>query len=168
MLTWLIGDTHFMHKNIIAYCGRPSDYDVLVEEAWKNSVGPRDLIIHLGDVCIGKGSEIENWHNKVFRYLPGDKLLVKGNHDHRPDKYFRERGWNVVVKTFAMTLKGRRIIFSHAPLDMKDYHMYDLNVHAHVHNFRPRGVEISDKHRLYCIEYENYKPVELEVFIGRK
>ena len=167
MKTWLIGDTHFMHTNIIKYCDRPIDCWMRIEQAWQDLVNPRDLVIHLGDVCMGASIEVEKWYDKVFRYLPGDKLLIKGNHDHRPYGYFRERGWQVVVESLVMKICKKKIVFSHEPLDMSEWLKCEVNVHAHMHNVWPRGQQVSPQHKLYCIEYEDYKPVDLEEFIAR-
>jgi calcineurin-like phosphoesterase family protein len=50
-------DTHFWHKNVIAYCSRP--YQSLEEmnqdliTRWNARVKPEDTVYHLGDVCFG-------------------------------------------------------------------------------------------------------------------
>ena len=59
--TWITSDTHWSHKNIIEYCGRPfvdasgnPDVELMDKTLlrnWRETVKGDDTIIHLGDVC---------------------------------------------------------------------------------------------------------------------
>lgn len=168
---WLIGDTHFGHTNIIKYCSRPLDADMQMIQNWSWLVEVDDSVIHLGDVVLGPDQE--EWYRTVFTGLPGRKTLIKGNHDKRSNKYFLEHGWSLVANVLMRPYKDslwRKIYFTHMPLNLElgEYANCALNVHGHSHNSRPRGVEVSPKHRLFSIEYENYKPVELSEFLRRE
>lgn len=74
-------DTHFCHTNIIKLCGRPfSDAEEMNEvliKNWNNTVGPNDIIYHLGDFCFAGSAE---WHSILGR-LNGRIYLVIGNHE---------------------------------------------------------------------------------------
>ena len=58
MKIWIISDTHFCHKNIIAYSGRPfktvEEMNDEIIKRWNNKVGKDDFVIHLGDFALGK------------------------------------------------------------------------------------------------------------------
>lgn len=77
MKVYLISDTHFNHDKIATYCDRPSNFTELMIKNWNQIVKPDDLVIHLGDVQIGKKSD---W---IMPSLPGRKILVRGNHDRQ-------------------------------------------------------------------------------------
>ena len=49
----IISDTHFLHKNIVQYCNRPTDFNKLIIKNWHKVVKPEDIVIHLGDVACG-------------------------------------------------------------------------------------------------------------------
>ena len=77
MKTFLISDTHFNHTKIETYCDRPSDFTDRIVHNWRQVVQPSDLVIHVGDVFIGKR---EGWE-AIYPTLPGRKILIRGNHD---------------------------------------------------------------------------------------
>lgn len=87
MTVWFTSDTHFNHKNIIRYCGRPfedvqSMNDSIVER-WNSCVKPTDKVYHLGD--IGLFSQEEDV-NAMVDNLNGTVWAVKGNHDGKKVK----------------------------------------------------------------------------------
>ena len=58
MKFFVIGDTHFLHENIIKYCNRPTDFNKLIIKNWNKVVKAEDVVIHLGDVaCDFTGNE---------------------------------------------------------------------------------------------------------------
>src|SRR5574337_731122 len=77
MNVWLIADTHFNYGRIATYCQRPTDFTERIIENWRRIVKPGDLIIHLGDVLIGRKQAAR----ELLAQLPGRKALVLGNHD---------------------------------------------------------------------------------------
>ena len=64
MRIWLTTDTHFGHQRMIEF-GRPQDFEVKIGKAISEVVKPEDVLIHLGDFCIGKD---EYWHEFYFFY----------------------------------------------------------------------------------------------------
>ena len=82
MRIFIISDTHFCHKNIIKYSGRPfktvEEMNDEMIKRWNNKVGKDDLVIHLGDFALGSKDEVGNIKNK----LNGNIILLKGSHDH--------------------------------------------------------------------------------------
>ena len=154
MKTYLITDTHFNHKNIAKYCNRPDNFNELL---WKGLEElPKDCtLIHLGDVCLGKENEV---HERIAK-LPYKKILIKGNHDRKSDKWYIEHGWDNVCERIDGHYFGEFITLSHFPIPG----IQNLNIHGHSHD---KGkTERINNHKLLAAEYTNYKPVLLEYFI---
>lgn len=74
-------DTHFGHVNIIRYCNRPWDNVDDMNEGlirlWNETVGPDDVVYHLGDFAMGKIADTL----PIVKRLNGTIRLVPGNHD---------------------------------------------------------------------------------------
>lgn len=165
MNTWLVSDTHFNHQNIATYCDRPANFTELIIKRWHERVKPEDLIIHLGDVQIGKKSE---W---IMGGLPGKKILVRGNHDRdKSADWWMDRGFDFVCDS--MIFRGQWLTHEPAKV-LPEGCVYNLHGHLHNiwHGFRPdRGAEPTHLHnpwqRLFAIEYTNYYPVGFDEFIA--
>lgn len=159
---WVISDTHFFHHNIIRYAGRPNNHDQLMLKRWRETVGADDLILHLGDLALGKREQIEELAPK----LPGDRWLILGNHDRRSKRfYYHELGFRI-TKPFILSHRGWRILFSHQP----DYpllhvrHPKTLNVHGHIHqklHSDRRMINVS-------VEQTDYRPVQITDLIDER
>ena len=165
MRVWLTTDTHFGHEALEVYCGRPNDVADKIFNGFRN-IGKDDMLIHLGDVCIGGD---EYWHDKLSK-TGGKRILVKGNHDRKSNHWYLTHGWGFVCDSFDMTYKGRKIKFSHIPIAWDGY--YDLNIHGHFHNsdYRRQEKELlfikNGYQKLLALEYTNYQPVLLDGFIS--
>lgn len=81
MAIFLTSDTHFNHANIMGYCNRPwatvDDMNLALIDHWNYTVGPEDVVFHLGDFALGKQEEA----GEIFDLLNGQKHLIAGNHD---------------------------------------------------------------------------------------
>ena len=158
---WLITDTHFGHDKMIQYCGRPDDFSSKILNNMFSMVNKDDLLIHLGDICIGQDTL---WHERLA-VINCKKILVRGNHDHKSDSWYMSHGWYFVCSSFVTRFEGKNILFSHAPLPISDN---DLNIHGHFHNTLHHedmfGL-LTNKHICLSIEETNYKPVLLETYI---
>lgn len=110
MKTWLTTDTHFGHFKMVQYCGRPADFSERILVNLGNSVKPGDLLIHLGDFCIGDDGV---WHGRYLEdFLPGVKhWLVRGNHDRNSNTWYLGHGWDMVCDSFTLEMFGKRILF---------------------------------------------------------
>ena len=176
MKTYLISDTHFNHANIATYCDRPADFTELIIRNWQQIVKPEDIVIHLGDVFIGKA---EGWRT-IFPQLPGRKLLVRGNHDRqRSCEWWMSNGFDSACDG----MRFRNCWLTHEP-DTSRAGGCDLNLHGHLHNiwhgFHPNGSVSNEEEqtisscgtlkypwqRLFSIEYTNYCPVEFDKFVA--
>lgn len=179
MNIYLTTDTHFNHEKMIDYCGRPDNFEELIFKGLKE-MQCCDLLIHLGDICIGKDLET---HNKLKEILKCKRILVKGNHDKKSNSWYLENGWDFVCNEFKDKLFGKDILFSHEPNITGDY---DLNIHGHLHNNLHRLLrkefindteeernihflyKLTKKNKLLAIENTNYKPINLQSFICNK
>ena len=109
-------DTHFGHSNIITWCNRPfkdvSEMDEALIKNWNSTVGPDDVVYHLGDFAFG-GS---GFWKQILSRLNGKKYLIMGNHDEKNvrssfTQYF-EGGihWQQKIR-----VEGRAIYLNHVP-----------------------------------------------------
>jgi calcineurin-like phosphoesterase family protein len=59
---------------------------------------------------------------------------------------------------------GKRVVFTHEPLDRVD--PWDVNIHGHLHRGVHRGDVISDgRHILISVEHLQYQPIPLHTVI---
>jgi calcineurin-like phosphoesterase family protein len=89
MITWITGDHHFGHTNIIKYCNRPfscvGEMDSELISIWQGCVAPDDVVLYLGDFTLGNKEQAayyfaalngkinvlyNPWHHDK-RWLPG-------------------------------------------------------------------------------------------------
>ncbi len=172
---FVIGDTHFLHANIIKYQDRPHDHNTLMIENWNRVVGKDDMVIHLGDLVAGMKGRYELL-KKIVSKLNGNRILIRGNHDHfSNERYIDELGFEAVYNHFILS----DILFTHYPLEIHDHskareianvknleNIYKLNnlnkvIHGHTHK---RDVDI-ENHFNCSVEQINYTPVELNEFL---
>jgi len=171
MNIYLVTDTHFNHKKVIEYCGRPQNYEQLLF-ASMNNVPADAILIHLGDICIGKDVEV---HEKYIKPLKCKKWLIRGNHDRKSDSWYYEHGWDVVTDGMILEKAGMQILLTHTP---RPIGKFDMNIHGHFHNSQHRledpgktarytVADIGAKHKLLAVEYTHYQVVDLLKFITR-
>lgn len=149
---WVISDTHFFHRNITEYAGRPEDHQELMLKNWRETIGDDDRILHLGDVALGKREQAE----ELLPTLPGDRYLVMGNHDRRGKRFYYELGFRI-TKPFILTYRDWRVLFSHQPDYALTHVRYpkSLNVHGHIHQ-----KTLTDRRMInVSVEQTDYRPV---------
>jgi calcineurin-like phosphoesterase family protein len=175
MNIWIISDTHFNHMKLCVYENRPANFNERIIENWNKLVKREDLVIHLGDVILGKDSLLP----AIMKKLNGKKILTRGNHDHKSMEWYMERGFDFVTDYFVY----RNIAFSHAPLTPLPLQSNDnyknpvtINIHGHFHKNLHRLKEDeyfdieyykknTEKYKLLYIEH-SYKPVLLDLLIA--
>jgi calcineurin-like phosphoesterase family protein len=180
MFDFVISDTHFFHKNIVEYAGRPANHNELMIQNWRAIVRFDETVLHLGDVLMGQK---HLW--PTIGWLPGKvTMLDSGNHDerHKLDFIVDEMRWAVCAE-FDMKYRGWDIYFSHRPLwveypDPNDNTAVKLvqdfsairrsqnaiNVHGHIHE----KVAPSRYHINVSVEQIGYKPVRLKEILDNK
>lgn len=153
---WVITDTHFTHQMFVDEGIRPENYNELIIENWNKVVRDDDLVIHLGDVIFGQD---KGRIKDILSGLKGRKILVKGNHDYKPDVWWLEMGFEHVYDT----LTYKDVIFSHVPMKLPQD--FRLNIHGHLHNSTHRIEEVqgvlSKNHKLIALEINGYRPERL-------
>ena len=172
MKTWIISDTHFDHEMMVKDGHRPEGYEDLIKQNMEAVLQAGDLLIHLGDVSLG-GSEIDSHNNRWFgiSFWNNFRILVKGNHDKRSDRWHYNTGWDTVCKSLLIDKYGLRILFSHKPRTDRGY--FDINIHGHLHDsdHRTKEPEISsrltNKHELIALETNGYKPMNLKTIVSQ-
>lgn len=120
---------------------------------WREIVDWDDIVIHLGDVAIGKKRELGG----LMATLPGTKWLVMGNHDTQSKMWYVRNGFQCAVD--AMAYNG--VTLTHHPANSL-IGGTDINIHGHVHNsvYNPPH----SFNRLLAIEHTDYRPVDFEKF----
>jgi calcineurin-like phosphoesterase family protein len=163
MNIWLTTDTHFKHKMLVREKYRPEDFELRIMHHICNMVKPDDILIHLGDVCMGNDLEVHSFFNYPLR-----KWLIRGNHDSKSDHWYLNHGWEFVGRMVVNKWFGKKVCLSHAPV--ADFG-FDINIHGHFHDNAHRSSEpefqaiYGPKHKLIALEYTDYKPVLLESVI---
>lgn len=159
---WLITDTHWNDPDIVNYCNRPENFGELIVKNCRKVVAPQDIVIHLGDVIFDRAGELDKYLSKI----PGTKIMVRGNHDNRPDNWYITKGFAFVCDSLVLG----DVVLSHIPLE-KFSDGVRINIHGHFHNldFRKNDPKVASYynpilHKLLAMEYTNYCPVDLVDF----
>lgn len=171
MTEWIITDTHFGHKGIVAHGHRPANHEALMIDALDKCVKLGDIIVHLGDVSLG--SDDESHRHFTERYSSRAKLwLTLGNHDQRGFAWYLERGWDFVGHGIGLDRYGVRALLTHIPYDIRqpepNIERYTANIHGHLHigthrtDYESKGWYSDRTHYLVSMELQAYKPVALK------
>jgi calcineurin-like phosphoesterase family protein len=133
-MLWFTADTHFNHKSIIDYCGRPfssvEEMNETIISNWNNVVSTKDHVYHLGDFAFGSNDSVR----KIRYRLKGKIHLILGNHDYK-NKVNRLSSCFTEVKDL-LTLKHnkQKIILCHYCMNVWDsshYNSWHLFGHSH-------------------------------------
>lgn len=160
---FVISDTHFSHFNIIKYCNRPfataEEMDAKIIQNWRDIVGEKDIIWHLGDVALGPMKDKDKL-TELIRSLPGYKILILGNHDHSDINRWRDIGFSevypfpVIIEKFFILSHDIMFLNENVPLH---------NIHGHLHD-----KTINSKcYTNVSVECTDYKPVNLDELIKK-
>lgn len=162
MKYWVISDTHFSHAKMHDWGIRPLNYEDQIEQSLL-AIPSEDVLIHLGDICMGNDATV---HERFIQPLKCKKWLARGNHDNKSNGWYLNHGWDFVSETFVDEYFGKRIIFSHKPINFGDAPL-DFNVHGHLHNNTHRQDEaINDgKHLLVSLELQGCTAKTLDHFL---
>lgn len=162
---FVIGDTHFGHKNIIEYCARPFTSVKAMDEgmiwAWNKVVSPEDIVYHLGDFALCDKGRIR----QILGQLNGHKYLILGNHDHASKEWYLKNGFEKVYDK-PVLLQKMHIVLSHKPIPDDDLEATGVvNIHGHTHDQPADPKEFYPQWHLNAsAEVVGYRPVE----IGRR
>jgi len=120
---WFCSDLHFGHKNIGKF--REIDSEEAnrnrICEDWKECVTKRDSLYVLGDACFMMETLSE------FDSLPGEKILIRGNHDRLDTQAYLKH-----FKSVEGILRYKEFWLTHAPIHPEELRG-KVNLHGHVH-----------------------------------
>jgi calcineurin-like phosphoesterase family protein len=182
--TWVIGDTHFGHDNIVGFCHRPEDHEQAIIAEWRRVVPDEDTVLHVGDLTYKSNAWFKNI---IAKELTGKrKLLIRGNHDKNPRKFYEASGFKL-VRPFKIALNGFlepivpfptdsfawcEVSFSHYPWSERDdggkQPENHWRIHGHIHNngySRDAFVPFLKHHVNVSVEQLRYTPVNLGVLL---
>ncbi len=170
---WLISDTHFNHSKLDEWGGRSGDWQERIHKGFKD-LAVDDVLIHLGDICIGNDTEV---HASLFE--PGGSLfgmrrriLVRGNHDKKSMNWYIEHGWDFVCDQIGIEFHGVDLLLSHRPMP-PDTWRYRYNIHGHTHGNMHRAEEYiawydsKDFHIDISPELIGYAPIRLDTLMKK-
>jgi calcineurin-like phosphoesterase family protein len=137
---------------------RPEGWQDRLIKNWQRAALPQDITIHLGDVILGRQSELPN----ILASIAGRKILVMGNHDKESAFWYMRHGFDFACKG----LLWRGVWFTHAPqTNLPDGAI--LNVHGHLHvDHHPEHNNRPAHCKLLSLETDGLAPVEFEAFTG--
>lgn len=148
---WVITDTHMNHEAMISRSQRPKNFSALIAKNWKNMVSNKDTVIHLGDVAWDdKGME------RILR-LPGKKILLRGNHDHKTFQEYVDMGWDFAAESITLKFDRMTVLFSHAPMWN---HQMSINIHGHFHDLHRE--DFTHLYLPLSLESMGYMPIALD------
>lgn len=153
---WCISDTHFYHKNIGRFCGRPQNWFDLIINNWNILVNENDVVLHLGDFAFKSFDDVK----RVKERLNGKMYLVRGNHDRHSKTWYKKLNINA-ISPFNIIIKGKKYYFSHKP-NKKLPHDWS-NIHGHWHQKCP-FTYVSENGNInfnLSVEVINYMPIKL-------
>ncbi|MBC2714976.1 MAG: hypothetical protein HF978_06665 [Desulfobacteraceae bacterium] len=155
----VIADTHFGHRSLAEeYQSRPPDFENKIIRNWQKMVSKDDLVVHLGDVVVGKATD---WSSAIPS-LPRRKVLVIGNHDKKTLSWYMANGFDFCCLDFFWEIFGLKVLFTHEP---KNIGLFDLNIHGHLHLGRHREYECDERHYLFAMEKTSYQPRPLKSIV---
>ena len=96
MSIYAIGDLHFpggQEKPMDVFGSRWDDHVSRVIEQWKSTVSPDDLVLIPGDISWAMYFEQAKEDLLLVSQLPGEKLLLRGNHDYWWTSVGKIRAW---------------------------------------------------------------------------
>lgn len=124
MSVYFCSDLHFGHENIYkfrSFVESSEDNDNQIIRDWKKTITKRDTVYVLGDAAFTTESCDQ------FGELPGEKYLIRGNHDKLNTSYYLK-----YFKEVYGFLKYKEFWLSHAPIH-PDELRGKINLHGHIH-----------------------------------
>ena len=169
MDNYYISDLHLFHNNIIRLSKRPfEDIEEMhrdISLKWTRKVSKDDTVYILGDVSWGHSDKAADFINN----LPGNKILILGNHDHRcmKNKNFINAFKNIIPYIEIMDLYRRVVLFHYPMEEWNGYFRGTYHLFGHVHN-NDRNLKTIPRRYNVSADVQNYEPLTLDEIISRR
>src|SRR2546430_11169603 len=133
MVIFFTSDTHFGHGGALGLYRRPFASVAAMNEAlverWNETVGPDDVVWHLGDFAIRQRPEVVQ---KLLARLSGRKHLVAGNNDPPETRELDE--WESVQPYAEIIAEEVSLVLCHYPFrSWRGMGKGWINLHGHSH-----------------------------------
>lgn len=129
---WITSDTHFFHRNIMRYCGRPwsdvTEMNKAMIDRWNSVVKTNDIVFHLGDFALC-GTQAKA---HILSQLSGHLIFVKGNHDSGRTSMLSCGCKEAYLQVEGRMIDGRTFVMSHIP-KTDQFSSFDVQFVGHVH-----------------------------------
>ena len=143
-MRYFISDLHCYHQNLNEQmdCRGFADGKEMNEymiRQWNRRVGPKDEVVILGDLSVGKGKAT----NVIVEQLNGRLILLEGNHDRfLGDKQFDRSRFEWIGPYLELQDHKRKLVLCHYPIlcyngqyrKMRDGSDRTFMLYGHVHN----------------------------------
>jgi calcineurin-like phosphoesterase family protein len=138
MAKFFTSDNHFWHKNIKKFCPNTRQGDSVEEmnqlmiRNWQAQVKPEDEVYLHGDVFFCDAERAI----KIIDQLPGQKILIFGNHDKaiRSNSTLRSR-FVSTSEWREVWIDNYKVIMHHYPTyEWKDMHKGAFHTYGHIHS----------------------------------
>ena len=145
---FVTADTHFCHTQALEIFSRPfgtaDEMDAALIARINETVGPKDILVHLGDFMVKGGGR--GWDEDDLRRAERLRgaiqckriILVRGNHDPSGEKRFDALFESVedIVSGRGIAGVDERIVMFHYPIDQwQGRPNGGFHLHGHVHGF---------------------------------
>jgi calcineurin-like phosphoesterase family protein len=162
--TFITADTHFGHKRIAELQVRPENFEEVIVDNWNKVVGKHDKVLHLGDLVLSNKEEAI----KICKRLNGEKYLIKGNHDHASDTWYKDCGFTVIepiYKVMEMYGCNMEVLFTHEPVEKLPEPLFNIHGHMHNHTHRDFGFE-TIRHYDAGVDLNDFTPIRLNLILS--
>jgi calcineurin-like phosphoesterase family protein len=164
MAIFFTSDTHFGHGGALGLYRRPftsvAAMNKTLVERWNETVGPEDVIWHLGDFAIRQRPEVVK---ELLARLNGGKHLVSGNNDPLATKELK--GWESVQPYAEIAVGDVSLVMCHYPFrSWRGMGKGWINLHGHSHGRMkplPRQFDVG-------VDVWNFRPVTLNEILHRR
>jgi len=105
--------------------------NVTLIQNWNRTVGPTDIVYHLGDFCFAGSAE---WH-LLLSQLNGRIHLILGNHEEKNLRQGYMQLFESVSYQKKLFIEGYNIYLNHFPyLCYPGYKPYTIQLFGHIHS----------------------------------
>jgi calcineurin-like phosphoesterase family protein len=164
MTVFFTSDTHFGHGGALGLYRRPFASVAAMNEGlverWNDTVGPDDVVWHLGDFAIRQRPAVVA---ALLARLNGRKHLVAGNND--PPATTGLDGWQSVQPYAEITVGDVSLVLCHYPFrSWRGMGKGWVNLHGHSHGrLKPQPHQFD-----VGVDVWGFRPVRLDEILHRR